>query len=63
LRSSSKFGRLEEFLSLLLITPQPALAISVPRFERPRQIFDLNHLSEERSSGVMATIGEQVRAC
>jgi hypothetical protein len=63
LRGGAKFGRLEEFLSFLLIAPQPTLTIAIPSFERLRQIFDLDHLSEQCGSGVVATVGKQVRAC
>jgi len=62
LRGSPKFGWLEKFLPLLLIAPHPALGVSISILERPRQIFNLYHLSEQRRSSIAATISKQVRA-
>jgi hypothetical protein len=61
LGGSSKLGGLKEFLSLLLIAPKPALAVAISRFERPRQILDLDQLSEECRSSIPTTINKQIR--
>jgi hypothetical protein len=63
LGGSSKLGRLEEFLSLLLIAPKPALAVTISRFERPRQVLDLDQLSEKRCRSIPTTINKQIRTC
>lgn len=59
LRRCSKLSRLEELLPLFLIAPQPTLAIAISRFESPRQILNLYHLSKECRCRVLTTISKQ----
>jgi hypothetical protein len=50
-------------LPLLLVASQPAFGVTIPRFERPRRILDLDRLSEQRSRSIVSSVREQVRSC
>ncbi|HVZ89120.1 MAG TPA: hypothetical protein VHG72_19280 [Polyangia bacterium] len=45
--SFSQFFGSEEGLALSSRAPQPPLAISLPVFERPREVLDLDELAEK----------------
>jgi len=55
-----KFRRLEKRLSFFTGASEPTLSVFVLSLECPSQVFDLDHLTQQRGRGVLSAISEQI---